>query len=182
MKVTPMAVPDVLMLEPLVHEDERGYFYESFHLARLEKAVGRALNFVQDNQSLSRRNVLRGLHYQVEQPQGKLVRALAGDIFDVAVDLRRESPTFGQWTGCVLSARNRRQLWIPEGFAHGMLSLSDEAEVLYKVTAYYEPRHDRSLLWNDPAIGIEWPLDGPPRLSVKDRAAPPLAQAETYPA
>jgi len=182
MKFTPTAIPDVLLIDPVVHEDARGYFYETFRLARLEEAVGRPLRFVQDNQSRSSRNVLRGLHYQIRQPQAKLVRVLAGEIFDVAVDLRRDSPTFKQWVGYTLSAANRRQLWIPEGFAHGLLVLSEYAEVLYKASDYYAPEHDRSLRWDDPAIGVQWPLTGLPVLSQKDRDAPGLEQAQTYPA
>ncbi|WP_144631483.1 dTDP-4-dehydrorhamnose 3,5-epimerase [Bordetella genomosp. 13] len=181
MKFTPTTLPGVLMIEPVVHEDERGYFYESFRLATLEETVGRPLRFVQDNQSRSARNVLRGLHYQVRKPQAKLVRVLSGEVFDVAVDLRRDSHTFGQWIGTVLSAANRRQLWIPEGFAHGLLVLSDWAEVLYKVSDYYAPEFDRGVRWDDPAIGVQWPLDGPPTLSGKDRVAPLLNEAEGYP-
>ncbi|SAI67178.1 dTDP-4-dehydrorhamnose 3%2C5-epimerase [Bordetella ansorpii] len=180
MKFTPATIPGILITEPVVHEDARGYFYESFRLAALEEVVGRPLRFVQENQSRSSRNVLRGLHYQIQRPQAKLVRVVAGEIFDVAVDLRRGSPTFGQWAGGVLSAENRRQMWIPEGFAHGLLVLSDCAEVLYKVTEYYAPEYDRGLLWNDPAIGVRWPLEGPPQLSARDKAAPTLAEAETY--
>lgn len=182
MQFTPMAIPDVLLIEPEVHEDARGYFYETFRLSTLEEAVGRPLRFVQDNQSRSSRNVLRGLHYQIQRPQAKLVRVLSGEVFDVAVDLRRGSATFGQWTGRVLSAANRRQLWIPEGFAHGLLVLSDHAEVLYKVSEYYAPEFDRGVRWNDPDIGVAWPLDGSPLLSAKDQATPLLAQADTYPA
>jgi len=181
MKTTPLAIPDVVLIEPVVHEDDRGFFYESFHQARLEAALGRPLRFVQDNHSRSARNVLRGLHYQVRQPQAKLVRVLAGEIFDVAVDLRRGSPTFGRWTGCTLSATNRRQVWIPEGFAHGFLVLSDSAEVLYKASDYYAPEHERCVRWDDPAIGVAWPLQGEPVLSPRDRVGLPLAQADTYP-
>lgn len=180
MKTTPLAIPDIVLIEPVVHEDDRGFFYESFHQARLEAALGRPLRFVQDNHSRSARNVLRGLHYQIRQPQAKLVRVLAGEVFDVAVDLRRGSATFGRWTGCTLSAANRRQVWIPEGFAHGFLVLSDSAEVLYKASDYYAPDHERCVRWDDPAIGVAWPLQGEPVLSPRDRVGLPLAQAEAY--
>jgi len=180
MQATPLAIPDVMLIEPTVHEDARGFFYESYHQARLEAVLGRPLRFVQDNHSRSARGVLRGLHYQIRQPQAKLVRVVAGEVFDVAVDLRRGSPTFGRWTGSTLSAANRRQLWIPEGFAHGFLVLSDAAEVLYKASDYYAPEHERCLLWNDPALGVPWPLRGPPVLSPRDAAGVPLARAEAF--
>jgi dTDP-4-dehydrorhamnose 3,5-epimerase len=179
-KVTPTALPDVLVVEPDMHADERGFFFESFDAKTFAAATGRETQFVQDYHSGSAKDVLRGLHYQIKQPQGKLVRAMAGEVFDVAVDLRRASPTFGQWVGVTLSAENRKQIWIPEGFAHGFLTLSRQAELLYKVTDYYAPEHGRSLLWNDPGIGIAWPLQHAPILSAKDRAAAPLTRAEVY--
>jgi dTDP-4-dehydrorhamnose 3,5-epimerase len=179
-KVTRTEIPDVLILEPAVFKDERGFFFESFNQKKIEDIAGPQLHFVQDNQSYSARGVLRGLHYQIEQPQGKLVRAVQGEIFDVAVDLRRKSPTFGKWTGVKLSAENKKQVWIPEGLAHGFLVLSETADVFYKVTDYYAPQHERALLWNDPSIGIAWPMDHKPILSVKDRSALPLAAAEVF--
>lgn len=169
MEVRATELPGVLALEPRVFEDARGWFYESFHRSRLEAALRRPLEFVQDNQSMSRRGVLRGLHYQLPHPQGKLVRVLRGEIWDVAVDLRRGSPTLGRWTGEVLSAANRRQLWIPEGFAHGFVALSEEAEVLYKTTDYWHPEHERCLRWDDPDLAIAWPAAGAPlSVSAKD--------------
>jgi len=183
LKVTPTSIPEVLLIEPRVFADARGFFFESFNQRAFEKAVGRSVNFVQDNHSLSSHGVLRGLHYQIVQPQGKLVRVVRGEVFDVAVDLRKSSPTFGQWAGALLSAENKRQLWVPEGFGHGFLVLSEHAEFLYKTTDYYAPEHERSLLWNDPSIGIEWPLQslaGAPVLSSKDAAAAALAQADTF--
>lgn len=180
MKVTPTALPDVLVIDPEVHEDERGFFFESFDAKSFEAMIGRKARFVQDYHSRSVKHVLRGLHYQVKQPQGKLIRVIDGEVLDVAVDLRRTSPNFAKWVGLVLSADNRKQLWIPEGFAHGFLTLSATAEVLYKVTDYYAPEHERSLLWSDPGIGISWPPDRVPILSAKDRMAPGLEQAEIY--
>jgi dTDP-4-dehydrorhamnose 3,5-epimerase len=172
--VTPTAIPDVLILEPKVFGDARGFFFESFNQRDFEQATGVHATFVQDNHSLSVRGVLRGLHYQIRHPQGKLVRVVRGEVFDVAVDLRQGSPTFGRWVGEVLSADNQKQMWVPPGFAHGFLVLSEVAEYLYKVTDYWYPEHERSLLWNDPALGIAWPLDrcGPqaPTLSDKDTA------------
>ncbi|MDR2365949.1 MAG: dTDP-4-dehydrorhamnose 3,5-epimerase, partial [Zoogloeaceae bacterium] len=159
----------------------RGFFFESFNAREFAALSGLTVRFVQDNHSRSVRNVLRGLHYQLRQPQGKLVRVTAGEVFDVAVDIRRASPTFGQWSGARLSAENKRQLWIPPGFAHGFLCLSEYAEFLYKATDYYAPTHERRILWNDPEIGIDWPLDGAlPNLSAKDRTGVPLAQAEVF--
>lgn len=181
MKATPTLIPDVLLVEPDVYGDARGFFYESWNQRRFDEAVGREVRFVQDNHSLSARNVLRGLHYQVRQPQGKLVRVTAGEVYDVAVDLRRSSPTFGRWVGERLSAENRHMFWIPEGFAHGFVVLSETAEFLYKATDYYAPEHDRALLWNDPALGIEWPHRGEPLLKPRDAAGTPLASAETFP-
>lgn len=168
---TPLSIPDVMLIEPEVFGDTRGFFFESFNRRMFEEAIGRDLDFVQDNHSRSARNVLRGLHFQVQQPQGKLVRVAIGSIFDVAVDIRRDSPTFRRWVGVELSAENQRQLWVPEGFAHGFLVTSDSADVLYKATDYYAPEHERSIRWDDPTLDIDWPLDGPPRLSGKDRDA-----------
>ncbi len=180
MKTTPTALPDILLIEPRVFGDERGFFFESYNRRALAEA-GLVADFVQDNHSRSTRGVLRGLHYQIERAQGKLVRATAGEVFDVAVDMRRSSPTFGRWMGIVLSAENKRMLWIPPGFAHGFLVLSDAAEFLYKTTDYWYPEFERTLLWNDPVIGIEWPLSGAPTLAAKDVAGRPLALAEAYP-
>ena len=168
-------IPEVLIIEPQVFSDERGFFFESFNQQNWERETGLTRPFVQDNHSSSKLHVLRGIHYQVKRPQGKLVRVVAGEIFDVAVDLRRKSPTFCHWVGVRLSAANRRQLWIPEGFGHAFLTLSKTAEVLYKTTDFYFHDYDRSLAWDDPDIGITWPLDGqPPILSAKDAAAPRL--------
>ena len=180
MQITPTALPDVLLLEPRVFGDARGHFFESFNARAFADATGREVVFVQDNQSRSVRGVLRGLHYQVAQPQGKLVRVLSGEIFDVAVDLRRSSPTFGHWAGVRLSGENRRQIWIPEGFGHGFLVLSEVADVFYKTTDFYAPAHERSVTWNDATLAIDWPLDGAPILSAKDAAAPRLEAAETF--
>jgi len=168
------------VIEPAVFGDARGFFFESWNQRALDAAVRREVRFVQDNHSASARNVLRGLHYQVRQAQGKLVRVVAGEVFDVAVDLRRSSPTFGRWVGERLSAANRRMMWVPEGFAHGFLVLSETAEFLYKTTDYYAPEHERTLLWNDPRLGIEWPLAGEPVLKPKDAAGTPLDRAETF--
>lgn len=181
MKIIETSIPDVLIIEPKVFGDERGFFYESFNAAAFEAATGLKRQFVQDNHSKSQRGVLRGLHYQIQQPQGKLVRVVAGEVCDVAVDLRRSSPSFGRWTGVLLNAENKRQLWIPEGFAHGFVVLSETAEFLYKTTDYYAPEHERSLLWNDPELGIDWPLDTPPQLSAKDQAGKLLRDAELFP-
>ncbi len=180
MKIIETSIPDVLIIEPKVFGDERGFFYESFNAAAFEAATGLKRQFVQDNHSKSQRGVLRGLHYQIQQPQGKLVRVVAGEVFDVAVDLRRSSPSFGRWTGVLLNAENKRQLWIPEGFAHGFVVLSETAEFLYKTTDYYAPEHERSLLWNDPELGIQWPIDEPPQLSAKDQAGKLLREAELF--
>ncbi|KIZ37777.1 dTDP-4-dehydrorhamnose 3,5-epimerase [Stutzerimonas stutzeri] len=181
MNVIESGIPDVLIIEPRVFGDERGFFYESFNAAAFKAATGLERQFVQDNHSKSQRGVLRGLHYQIQQPQGKLVRVVAGEVFDVAVDLRRSSPSFGRWVGTRLSAQNQRQLWIPEGFAHGFVVLSESAEFLYKTTDYYAPEHERSLLWNDPQLAIEWPIDEPPQLSAKDQAGKRLSDAELFP-
>jgi|SRR5687767_4872218 len=181
MKAIPTAIPEVLVIEPAVFGDPRGFFYESWNQRSFDGLVGREVTFVQDNHSMSARNVLRGMHYQVRQPQGKLVRVVVGEVFDVAVDVRRSSPTFGKWVGVRLSAENRRMLWVPEGFAHGFLVLSEHAEFLYKATNFYSPEHDRTVAWNDPAIGIDWPLDGEPLLKPRDANAPGLAAAEVFP-
>jgi len=174
------ALPEVVLLEPKVFGDARGFFYESWNKKMLAD-VGLDLEFVQDNHSRSSRGVLRGLHYQIQQPQGKLVRAVVGEVFDVAVDMRRSSPNFGKWVGFVLSAENKRLAWIPPGFAHGFLVLSDFAEFLYKTTEYYAPVHERSLLWNDPTVGIEWPLDGLTlQLAAKDLAGKLLQDADSF--
>jgi dTDP-4-dehydrorhamnose 3,5-epimerase len=178
-RVERTSIPEVLLLEPKVFTDARGSFLETWG-ERLFAELGIAARFVQDNQSRSGRNVLRGLHYQIRQPQGKLVRVAAGAIFDVAVDLRRGSKSFGKWVGMRLDAESHRMAWIPPGFAHGFCVLGEGAEVLYKVTDFYAPEHDRTLLWNDPALGIDWPLAGEPVLSDKDRRGVPLAQADTY--
>ena len=179
MRVTPTSLPDVLLVEPRVFEDARGFFYESFNRRAFAKA-GIDADFVQDNHSRSRRGVLRGLHYQIEHAQGKLVRVSAGEVFDVAVDLRRSSPHFGRHAAVSLSAANRRMLFIPPGFAHGFLVVSDVAELLYKTTDYWYPAHERTLRWNDPALGIGWPLDIAPTLAPKDAAGALLQDAETY--
>ncbi|MFA5487979.1 MAG: dTDP-4-dehydrorhamnose 3,5-epimerase [Candidimonas sp.] len=179
MKATRLAIPDVVLFEPEVFEDARGFFFESFNQHGFEQAVGRPVRFVQDNHSQSGRHVLRGLHYQIEHAQGKLTRAVAGEIFDVAVDMRRCSPTFGRWVGEVLSADNRRQLWIPEGFAHGFVALGNGAQVLYKTTDFYAPRFERSVRWNDPDLAIRWPVDAPV-LSPRDAQAPPFSLAEPF--
>lgn len=178
--VTPTAIPEVLVLEPKVFGDARGFFFESFNQRDFEQATGVKATFVQDNHSKSAKGVLRGLHYQLQHPQGKLVRVVQGEVFDVAVDLRRSSPTFGKWVGEVLSADNKKQLWVPPGFAHGFLVLSETAEFLYKTTDYWYPEHERSLLWNDSQVGITWPLDGQPLLAAKDAAALELAKCDCY--
>lgn len=181
MNVIPTEIPGVLILEPQVFGDERGFFFESFNQRAFAERTGLNPAFVQDNHSRSARGVLRGLHYQIRQPQGKLVRVVAGEVFDVAVDLRRSSPTFGQWVGATLSESNKRLMWIPEGFGHGFLVLSESADFLYKTTDYYAPQHERTVAWNDPGLGIRWPLQGEPRLSAKDRQGLPLADAEVFP-
>jgi dTDP-4-dehydrorhamnose 3,5-epimerase len=180
MKATPLAIPEVILFEPKVFGDERGFFFESFNHARFEEAVGHPVQFVQDNHSKSVKGVLRGLHYQIQQPQGKLVRVAQGEVFDVAVDIRRSSPNFGKWVGARLSADNKRQLWVPPGFAHGFLVLSDTAEFLYKTTDYYAPAYERSIVWNDNDLAIDWETDILPTLSSKDRDAHTLRQAETF--
>jgi len=180
MNVIQTAIPGVVIIEPKVFGDDRGFFYESYNHRRFEELTGTAPVFVQDNHSRSALGVLRGLHYQIQQTQGKLVRVTAGEVFDVCVDLRRSSPTFGQSVSVILSAENHRQFWVPPGFAHGFLVTSDSAEFLYKTTDYYAPQYERSLLWNDPALGIDWPLQQEPLLSVKDKAGVPLASAEVF--
>lgn len=181
MNVIKTAIPDVLIFEPKVFGDERGFFFESFNYRIFEEAVGRKISFVQDNHSKSRKGVLRGLHFQKgEHAQGKLVRCTLGEVFDVAVDIRTSSPTFGKWVGVHLSAENKKQLWIPEGFAHGFVTLSETAEFLYKATNYYAPSAEGSILWSDDAIGIEWPITQQPELSAKDAVAPLLKQASLF--
>jgi len=180
MKATSLAISDILLLEPAVFGDHRGFFLESFNQRIFNTLAGKSTVFVQDNHSRSGKNVLRGLHYQINQPQGKLVRVVVGEIFDVAVDIRRKSPTFGKWVSAVLTAENKKQLWVPEGFAHGFLVTSDYAEVLYKTTDYWAPEHERSIAWNDPAVGIEWPLESDPMLSAKDREGKALAAADVF--
>ena len=181
MRVTPTALPEVLLIEPRVFGDDRGFFMESWNARAFGEATGLDVSFVQDNHSYSTRNVLRGIHYQVVRPQGKLVRVATGSVFDVAVDLRRSSPTFGRWVGYELSATNKLQMWIPPGFGHGFVVLSESADFLYKTTDYWIGQHDRTVRWDDPAIGIDWPLQGEPILAAKVAAAPLLAQAETFP-
>lgn len=180
---TPTHLPEVLILQPQVFGDARGFFFESFNARDFAKVTGLDVEFVQDNHSKSSKGVLRGLHYQIEHAQGKLVRVTSGEVYDVAVDMRKQSPTFGQWAACHLSADNAKQFWVPPGFAHGFLVLSESAEFLYKTTDYWYPEHERSLLWSDPALGIEWPLPKglqTPLLAMKDAAALPLSQAQTY--
>ena len=179
-KVTPTAIPDLLILAPKVFGDSRGFFFESFNAKNFAQATGLNVNFVQDNHSRSSKGVLRGLHYQVQQTQGKLVHVTQGAVFDVAVDIRKSSPTFGKWVGCELSASNHRQLWIPPGFAHGFLVLSESADTLYKTTDYYAPAHERCIAWNDPSIGINWPKGITPLLSAKDQQGIALAEAEVF--
>ena len=182
MNIIPTSIPDLILIEPKVFGDKRGFFLESYHEIQFSKA-GISSHFVQDNHSGSRQGILRGLHYQIRQAQGKLVRVVVGEIFDVAVDLRKSAPTFGQWVGCTLSAQNKHQLWIPPGFAHGFYVLSEWAEVLYKATDFYAPEHERTLLWNDADIGINWPLisETEPALSAKDIQGKPFSQIEVYP-
>lgn len=181
MNLAPTDIGDVLVFEPRVFRDDRGFFFESWNARNFNRAVGSDIQFVQENHSHSARNVLRGLHYQIKQPQGKLVRAVRGRIFDVAVDIRTSSPSYGHWTGVELSDENCRQLWVPAGFAHGFLVLSESADVLYKATDYYAPEHERCLAWNDPDVGIAWPpLQAAPILSPKDAAGLPLREAEVF--
>lgn len=182
MKASSLAIPEVLLIEPKSFGDDRGFFFESFNQRLFDSAVGSSIAFVQDNHSKSAHNVLRGLHYQIKQPQGKLVRVVVGAVFDVAVDLRRSSATFGCWVGEILSAENKKQLWVPPGFAHGFLTLSDTAEFLYKTTDYWHQQYERCIAWNDPHIGIEWPIEqgSQPMLSTKDAAGLSLLQAEVF--
>ncbi|MCX7190172.1 MAG: dTDP-4-dehydrorhamnose 3,5-epimerase [Methylotenera sp.] len=180
MRVIPTAIHDVLIIEPKVFGDDRGFFFESFNHRQFAELVGRDVNFVQDNHSRSAKNVLRGLHYQIQQPQGKLVRVVQGAVFDVALDIRKSSATFGQHVALELSAENKRMLWIPEGFAHGFMVISEIAEFLYKTTDYYAPEYERSIVWNDQALAIQWPIQDEPTLSVKDRQAQLLAVAECF--
>jgi dTDP-4-dehydrorhamnose 3,5-epimerase len=180
MKALPLDIPAVVLIEPTVFSDERGFFLESYNRRAFEQMVGASVDFVQDNHSRSVRNVLRGLHYQLHEPQGKLVRVAQGEVFDVAVDLRRNSPHFGRWVGAILSAENKRQLWIPEGFAHGFVVLSDTAELLYKATRYYAPAHERCIAWDDESLAIDWPDGIDPILSPKDRQGKRLEEAEVY--
>ncbi|MDK2123752.1 dTDP-4-dehydrorhamnose 3,5-epimerase [Parachitinimonas caeni] len=180
MQAIPTALPEVMIIEPKVFGDDRGFFFESFNAGRFAELTGCQVDFVQDNHSRSARNVLRGLHYQIQQAQGKLVRVVSGEVLDVAVDIRKSSPNFGKWVGVRLSAENKRQLWVPAGFAHGFVVLSDYAEFLYKTTDYWAPAFERSIAWNDPALGINWEFEGEPLLSAKDKEAKLLADAEVY--
>jgi len=181
MNIIPTKISDVLIIEPRVFEDQRGFFYESYNEKAFREKTGVDAQFVQDNHSRSAQNVLRGLHYQVQQPQGKLVRVVAGAIFDVVVDLRKSSPTYGQWVGTLISAENKRQLWVPVGFAHGFCVVSEFAEVLYKTTDYYAPGHERCVIWNDPDLAIAWPLEAAPTVSAKDQAGKSFKEAEVFP-
>ena len=181
MKILPAKIPDVLIIEPQVFQDDRGFFFESYNHKAFSEKTGITANFVQDNHSFSKQNVLRGLHYQISQPQGKLVRAIAGTILDIAVDIRKNSPSFGESVSCILSADNKHQLWIPVGFAHGFVVLSETAEVLYKTTDYYAPQHERCILWNDPDLAIDWSVTNPPIVSAKDRVGQPFKSAEVFP-
>ena len=180
MKVSHLDIPDVCLIEPQVFGDARGFFFESFNQRRFDEAIGKEVNFVQDNHSRSAKNVLRGLHYQIVRPQAKLVRVVLGEVFDVAVDIRKSSPTFGQWVSEILSAENKKQLWVPEGFAHGFVTLSDHAEFLYKTTEYYAPEYERCIRWDDAQIGVKWPLVGEPQVSEKDNTAPSFKNAEYF--
>ena len=180
MKVTPLAIPDVFLLEPNVFGDERGFFFESFNQREFEEAIGISVRFVQDNHSCSVRNVVRGLHYQLKQPQGKLVRVIAGEVFDIVVDIRQSLPTFGQWVGERLTAENKKQLWVPAGFAHGFAVLSESAEFVYKTTDYWVRDHEYCIAWDDPDIGIQWPIEVVPQLSIKDRQGLPLNKAKVF--
>ena len=180
MKHTCLAIPEVVLFEPKIFGDERGFFFESFNQCKFEDVIGSAVNFVQDNHSRSVKNVLRGLHYQIQQPQGKLVRVVEGEVFDVAVDIRKNSPTFGQWVGEILSAENKRQLWIPEGFAHGFVTLSATAEFLYKTTDYWAPTFERCIRWDDITLGINWPISSLPLVSAKDVLGKNFVDAETF--
>jgi dTDP-4-dehydrorhamnose 3,5-epimerase len=180
MRVIPTAIPDVLLIEPMVFGDERGFFFESYNQKAFQDTTGLDVLFVQDNHSKSTKGVLRGLHYQIQQPQGKLVRVVRGEVFDVVVDIRKGSKTFGRWVGEVLSGDNKKQLWIPPGFAHGFLVISETAEFLYKTTDYFAPQYERSILWSDPELNINWPVSGLPKLAAKDATAPLLIHAEIF--
>jgi len=180
MQFTPLAIPDVLLIEPKVFGDERGFFFESFNGRAFDAAVGSEVRFVQDNHSRSTQNVLRGLHYQIQHAQGKLVRVVHGKVFDVAVDMRRSSPTFGKWVGEILSSENKRQLWVPEGFAHGFVTLSESAEFLYKTTDFWMPEFERCVRWDDAQLGIDWPIDQAPVVSAKDSVGSPFDRAESF--
>ena len=180
MKATPLAIPDVILLEPKVFGDDRGFLFESFNQAKFEAAIGRHVTFVQDNHSRSVKNVLRGLHYQIQQPQGKLVRVVQGEVFDVAVDIRKSSLTFGQWVGEILSAENKRQMWVPEGFAHGFVVLTDVADCVYKTTDYFANEHERVIAWNDSVLNIDWLLTDEPILSTKDQSGTSLNSVEVF--
>ena len=180
MNVIPTTIPDVLIIEPRVFGDDRGFFFESFNEKLFEESTGVKTKFIQDNHSRSGKNVLRGLHYQIQQPQGKLVRVVTGEVLGVAVDIRKNSPTFGQWVSCLLTAENKKQFWVPPGFAHGFVVLSEMADFLYKTTNYYSPQHERSILWNDSDLDIDWKLKGEPILSSKDKAASRFKDAEVY--
>ena len=181
MKIIPTSLPEVLIIEPQVFGDSRGFFYESFNARKFTELTGVQAEFVQDNHSKSGKNILRGLHYQIQHPQGKFVRVVSGEVFDVAVDIRKSSPNFGKWEGIILSAENKRQLWIPPGFAHGFVVLSEQAEFLYKTTDYWAPEYERCLAWNDPEIGIDWPISEAPLLSAKDQVGKSLSEAEVFP-
>ena len=180
MKATPLAIPEVILLEPKVFGDDRGFFFESFNHRLFEEIIGHKANFVQDNHSRSTKGVLRGLHYQIQHPQGKLVRVVQGEVFDVAVDLRKSSPHFGKWVGALLNAENKHQLWVPEGFGHGFVVLSETAEFLYKTTDYYAPAHERCIAWNDPTLAIDWRVNSEPTVSAKDALGKPFAQADYF--
>lgn len=180
MKATALTIPEVILIEPKIFEDNRGHFFESFNHKVFEEIVNRQVHFVQDNQSHSTHNVLRGLHYQIKQPQGKLVRVVHGTIFDVAVDMRKQSPSFGQWVGAYLSAENKQQLWVPEGFAHGFLVISDQAQVLYKTTDYWAPQYERCVIWDDALLGIDWPIESVPVLGAKDAQGVGFTNAEYF--
>ncbi len=181
MKVIKTIIPDILIIEPKVFGDERGFFLESFNEQMFAEKTGVKTRFVQDNHSRSRQNVLRGLHYQIQKPQGKLVRVVTGEVLDIGVDIRKSSPTFGKWVSCLLTAENKRQFWVPPGFAHGFVVLSDVADFLYKTTDYYAPQYERAILWNDSDLAIDWQIEGEPIVSAKDLAAKPLKEAEVYP-
>lgn len=180
MKATQLTIPDIFLLEPQVFGDERGFFFENFNQRQFDSAIGKKVTFVQSNHSRSAKHVLRGLHYQIRQPQGKLVRVVVGEVFDVAVDIRRSSPTFGQWVGETLTAENKKQMWVPQGFAHGFVVLSDYAEFLYKTTDYWAPDFERSILWNDPDLNIDWPMNAAPVLSTKDQNGVRFRNAEIF--